>query len=77
MVRPPDGALSGRHGHIGLTSEDIYLHNTLVILTDSTSSPSADGLGAGAGGLADARLSDFGACAAVDAAELRRWRVEY
>eukprot|EP00913_Durusdinium_trenchii_P012467 g11703.t1 len=65
----------GRHGHIGLTSEDIYLHNTLVILTDSTSSPSADGLGAGAGGLADARLSDFGACAAVDAAELRRLEV--
>ncbi|CAK9111284.1 unnamed protein product [Durusdinium trenchii] len=59
----------------GLMHGDIYLHNTLVILTDSTSSPSADGLGAGAGGLADARLSDFGACAAVDAAELRRLEV--
>ncbi|CAK8995065.1 Ribonuclease P protein subunit p30 (RNaseP protein p30) (RNase P subunit 2) [Durusdinium trenchii] len=28
----------------GLMHGDIYLHNTLVILTDSTSSPSADGL---------------------------------
>ncbi|CAJ1374566.1 unnamed protein product [Effrenium voratum] len=54
------------HGK-GLMHGDIYLHNTLVICTP----------GAGDGGteVADCRLSDFGAAAAVDSEQLRRLEV--
>lgn len=43
-------------------TQDIYLHNTLVIRDANATSAT----------VSDVRLSDFGACAAVDAPELRR-----
>ena len=46
------------------TIEDIYLHNSAA----GTASTSAAGTA-----VRDVRLSDFGACAAVDLTELRRW----
>jgi hypothetical protein len=43
-------------------TQDIYLHNTLVIRDANATSAT----------VSDVRLSDFGACAAVDSPELRR-----
>ena len=52
----------------GLMHGDIYLHNTLVIHENASSSAAGTAV-------RDVRLSDFGACAAVDLPELRRLEV--